>query len=188
MAVAEGYIKRNPAQLLFTPRDCPRLATRTMNMEEVRLFSVLGARERVIAGLSILVGMRPGEIFGLKRRRLESEHVDAQQRLYRGDIDSPKSVHSVRWAALSDGLRIAIQEWLSLQIDTSPDAWVFPSERLKTPVRKDNCWRRHFAPQLKAVGLTWVNFHVMRKTHCSLMQELGADPKIRAEQMGILST
>jgi hypothetical protein len=37
MAVAEGYLKRNPAQLLFTPRECPRPATRTMNMEDVRL-------------------------------------------------------------------------------------------------------------------------------------------------------
>ena len=51
-------------------------------------------------------------------------------------------------------------------------------------MRKDNCWRRHFAPKLKEVGLGWVNFHVMRKTHCSLMQEIGVDPKVRAEQMG----
>jgi len=47
----------------------------------------------------------------------------------------------------------------------SPTAWVFPSEKLTTPVRKDNCWRRHFAPQLKNVGLEWVNFQVMRRTH-----------------------
>ena len=31
---------------------------------------------------------------------LESEYADIRQRVYRGDIDSPKSVHSVRWAAL----------------------------------------------------------------------------------------
>jgi integrase len=71
-----------------------------------------------------------------------------------------------------------------MQVDTSPEAWVFPSERLTTPLRKDNCWRRHFAPQLKAAGLDRVNFHVMRKTHCSLMQELGVDPKVRADQIG----
>jgi integrase len=185
MAVAEGCLNRNPAQLLFTPRECPRPATPTMTMEEVRLlFSVLDVRERVIAGLSVLAGMRPGEIFGLKRGRLESEYVDIQQRLYRGDIDTPKSIHSVRWAALSDGLGSAIQEWLSIQVDGSSDAWVFPSEKVTTPVSKDNCWRRHFAPKLKTVGLGWVNFHVMRKTQCSLMQELGVDPKVRAEQMG----
>ena len=69
-------------------------------------------------------------------------------------------------------------------MDTSADAWVFPSEKLTTPIAKDNCWRRHFAPKLKAVGLGSVNFHVMRKTHSCLLKELGVDPQVRAEQMG----
>jgi len=30
MAVAEGFLQRNPAQLLFTPRECPRPATKIM--------------------------------------------------------------------------------------------------------------------------------------------------------------
>ena len=71
-----------------------------------------------------------------------------------------------------------------LAVDPSPTAWVFPSEKLTTPVRKDNCWRRHFAPQLKTVGLDWVNFQVMRKTHSCLLKELDVDPQVRAEQMG----
>jgi len=52
-------------------------------------------------------------------------------------------------------------------------------------VTKDNCWRRHFAPQLKLVGLDWVNFQVMRRTHSSLLNELDVDSQVRAEQMGI---
>jgi integrase len=185
MAVAEGFIARNPAQLLFTPRECPRAATKIMNIEEVRkLFGVLDTRERLIARLAVLAGMRPGEIFALTWQRLEAEYADIQQRVYRGDIDSPKSTYSVRWAALSDGLLLAVREWRSRALDPRPDAWVFPSEKLTTPIRKDNCWRRHFAPQLKTVGLQWVNFQVMRRTHSSLLKELDVDPHVRAEQMG----
>ena len=185
MAVAEGFLLRNPAQLLFTPRECPRPATRIMTIEEVRkVFGVLEIREQLIARLAVLAGMRPGEIFALKWSRLEAHYADIRQRVYRGDIDSPKSSYSVRWAALSDGLLSAVAEWRSLSLDPSPDAWVFPSERLTTPVRKDNCWRRHFAPQLKAVGLPWVNFQVMRRTHSCLLKELDVDPQVRAEQMG----
>lgn len=185
MAVAEGFLLRNPAQLLFTPRECPRPTAKIMSIEEVRkVFGVLGTREKLIARLAVLAGMRPGEIFALKWKRLEAEYADIQQRVYRGDIDSPKSTYSVRWAALSDGLLSAIQEWRSIAIDASPDAWVFPSEKLTTPLRKDNCWRRHFAPQLKAVGLSWVNFQVMRRTHSCLLKELDVDPQVRAEQMG----
>jgi len=34
------------------------------------------------------------------------------------------------------------------------------------------------------VGLGWVNFQVMRRTHSSLMRELGVDPKVVADQLG----
>src|SRR6185295_8747277 len=74
--------------------------------------------------------------------------------------------------------------WLDLLPESDPDAWVFPSENGLTPVRKDNVWRRHFHRRLKAVGLEWANFQVMRRTHASLLDELGVDPQVRADQMG----
>jgi integrase len=185
MAVAEGFLLRNPARLLFTPRECPRAATRIMTFEEVRtLFGVLDVREQLIARLAVLAGMRPGEIFALKWQRLEAQYADIRQRVYRGDIDSPKSSYSVRWAALSDGLLSGITEWRAIAADSSPDAWVFPSEKLSTPLRKDNCWRRCVAPRLKPRGLGWVNFQVMRRSHSCLLKELDVDPQVRAEQMG----
>ena len=128
--------------------------------------------------------MRPGEIFGLTWGRLAAQYADIRQRVYRGGMDSPKSVRSTRWAALSDGLLDSIEEWRRLSLNTGDDAWVFPSERLTTPVSKDNCWRRHFLPKLSPVGLGWANFQVMRRTHNSLMDDLGVDPQVRAEQMG----
>lgn len=185
MAVAEGFVQRNPAQLLFTPGGCPRPAVRVMNLDEVRmLFSVLEIRERLIARFAILAGMRPGEIFGLKWGCLQVEYADVQRRVYRGLIDSPKSRHSVRWAALSDGLQAEIEAWRAASLDVNPDAWVFPSEKLTTPLAKDNCWRRCFLPKLREAGLEWINFHVMRRTHSCLLKELDVDPQVRAEQMG----
>ena len=61
---------------------------------------------------------------------------------------------------------------------------MFASENKHTPIAKDNCWRRHIAPRLKAAGLEWVNFLVMRRTHASLMRELKVDPKVVADQLG----
>jgi integrase len=93
-------------------------------------------------------------------------------------------VRSVRFAALSAGVLATIDEWRARSVDTSPEAWVFPSEKLTTPVAKDNCWRRDFLPRLKPLGLAWANFQVMRRTHSSLLKELDVDPHVRAEQMG----
>ena len=185
MAVSEQYLERNPAELLFIPRDAPRAETRRMNLDDVRqFFAVLDLRERVIGGLAVLAGMRPGEIFALTRSRAQSEYANIQQRVYRGEIDTPKTFKSRRLAALGVGLLDWIRQWLEMLPDQGPDGWLFPSERGATPVAKDNCWRRHFLPRLKAVGLGWVNSQVLRRTHSSLLDDLGVDPQVRADQMG----
>ena len=64
MAVSEGHILRNPAELLFIPREAKRPEHTAMSLEEVRkCFSVLEQRERLIAKFAVLAGLRPGETF-----------------------------------------------------------------------------------------------------------------------------
>ena len=74
-----------------------------------------------------------------------------------------------------------IEAWRLLAVD--PNGWVFPSDAM-TPLPKDNCFRRNMQPKLAAAGLDWVNFQVFRRTHSSIMKQLGADPKLVADQLG----
>jgi integrase len=76
------------------------------------------------------------------------------------------------------------QKWQDSSLDLNGGNRVFPSEKGKTPVAKDTCWRRHFAPTLKSAGLEWVNFHVMRRTRSSLMGEKNVDPTLLADRLG----
>jgi integrase len=127
--------------------------------------------------------MRPGEIFGLTWGRLTATYADIRQRVYRGIVDTPKTDQSVRHAALPEGLLREIEVWRALSVETSKEAWVFPSERM-TPLSKDNCWRRSMFPRLSKVGLGWANFLVLRRTHATLMKALGVDGKLVADQLG----
>ncbi len=77
-----------------------------------------------------------------------------------------------------------IRAWREISLDPGADAWVFPSETGKTPLIRENIWRRSIRPHLKDVGLDWVDFHVMRRTHASLMNEIHDDPKLVADQLG----
>jgi integrase len=184
MAVAEGKIERNPALLLFTPKEAAMPERRAMNIEEVQIcFSVLGQRERLIAKLATLAGMRPGEIFGLTWGRINATYAEIRQRVYRGLVDTPKTNQSFRKAALSEGVLAEVESWRSLSVDTRDGAWVFPSERM-TPLSRDNCFRRSIHPKLEKAGLGWVNFLVMRRTHATLMKALGVDGKLVADQLG----
>ena len=53
-----------------------------------------------------------------------------------------------------------------------------------TPLSGDNFLRRHIQPKLKEIGLSWVNFQVMRRTHSTLMNNMGVEGKLVADQLG----
>ena len=184
MTVAEGIISRNPAAMLFTPRSCSRPEHRTMTVDDVKLaLTVLDLRERLVFKLAVFAGMRPGEIFALRRTRLGLNTADIQERVYRGRLDTPKTQKSIRVVPLSSTVREDLESWLATS-PTVAEAWLFPSENLEKPLLKDNVLYRYMRPQLKTVGLEWVDYQVMRRTHASLMRESGVDPKVVADLMG----
>ncbi len=150
----------------------------------VRLLSALEVRDRLICRLAIFAGMRPGEIFGLKWRHVGEHSAAIEQRIYRGKLGTPKTQRSVRTPAFSPSIKADVKQWRNLSLTTDADAWVFPSERLTTPLIRDNWWRREVEPKLKEVGLSWATFQVMRRTHSSLSRKAGIDPKLVADQLG----
>lgn len=142
LALAEGYTERDPTTALFTPKQATVTESRVMNTQEVKPYiKSLELRVSVIAHLALFAGMRPGEILALQRRHISVDCRKAriEQRLYRGDIDTPKT------ASL-------LKEWMEL-VGTEPEAWVFASENPSTPMWRDNVWYRHMKPRLEAVGL-----------------------------------
>jgi integrase len=184
MAIAEGLIKLNPASMLFTPKEAKRPIYSVMTIEQTSVvLRSLGTREKLIAKLAILAGMRPGEIFGLTWGRLAEASAEVTQRVYRNKIDTPKTHQSVRKAAITDGMWLELDQWRSVSRYKSDQSFVFSSER-GTALSKDNVWRRNMQPALAKVGMGWANFQVMRRTHATLMRQMKADPKAVADQLG----
>jgi integrase len=185
MAVNEELLSRNAAELLFVPRDAKRPEHTAMTFGQIgACLAALKRRERLVVKFAVLGGLRPGEILALQWRHLLDTHADIRQRVYRGRIDTPKTRRSSRNAALPAGLLADIKDWRSISGLSGAEDWVFPSNTGKTPLSRDNLSRRHMAPALTAVGLGWVDFHVMRRTHATLMNEIHDDPKLVADQLG----
>ena len=129
--------------------------------------------------------MRPGEILGLQRRHIAEDcsELVIEQRLYRGDIDDPKTTSSRRTVGISSDTASVMREWMPF-VGNKPTAWVFASENSKKPMWRENIWYRHMLPALQKVGLEWANFLVLRRTHASLGHDLKVDPKVAADQRG----
>jgi integrase len=186
LATAEGYILRDPTPALFTPREARTGVKRVMNRKEAQQhINALPLRERVIDHLALFAGMRPGEILALQRRHVNGNcsELIIEQRLYRGDIDDPKTALSKRTVAIPSQTAGVLREWMEF-VGPEPDAWLFASENPSKPLWRDNVWYRRMKPRLQAVGLEWANFQVLRRTHASLGHDLKVDPKVAADQRG----
>ena len=185
LAISEGAAVRNPALSLYTPKCKPGRERRELAAADIpRMFGVLELRERLIVKLAIFEGMRPGEILGLQWQNCGEESFNVRQRVYRGDIDEPKTRKSVRTGGLSLTTMEDLKAWRAIARDPRPEGWVFPSENLETPLSRDNVWRRNIRPRLEKIGLEWADFQVMRRANASLGRKAGIDDKVAADQRG----
>ena len=186
MAVAEKVIASNPATRLYTPKHAPKGKTRAMSVQEVNI--ALGAvepREKILLYMAIFSGFRPGEMLALQRRHVSVDGtvVKVEQRVYRGDIDDPKTSPSRREVAIPPRTAELLVEWMRMAVGPEPDDYLFAGEK-GTPVWRDTLLYDHIRPKLKLHGLEWVDFQVMRSTHASIGHRLKLDPKVTADQRG----
>jgi integrase len=184
LAVQDGYLSSNPAELLFTPAKVNKPSRRVLTKEHVQtILNTLGLREKLVVQLALFSGMRPGEILALQWKHVADDHVHVEQRLYRGKLDRPKTERSKRKAALSKSTAQLMKEW-RLANSVELERWVFPSAISTEPIARDNMWRRVILPKLEPLKLDWATFQVMRRTHASLSRQAGIDPKLVADQLG----
>ena len=106
-----------------------------------------------------------------------------QQRVYRGEIDDPKTEPSKREVAIPPTTAELLREWMDSAVGPEPEAFVFASEKGK-PVWRVTLLYDHMRPKLQPHGLGWVDFQVMRATHASIGHRLGLDAKVSADQRG----
>lgn len=185
MARGDGLITVNPTEGLVTPK-CKAAADKAViSASDVqRAQMVLPIRERLILRLAVCEGMRPGEIVGLQVRDIRADGIHIERRIYRGAVDIPKSRRSRRFIPPTETSRLLLDQWIDLQGNRGPDAWVFASEAGNTPLSYSNVYRRRIQPELAKVGLGSVNFQILRRTWVTEFSEVEKDPNVRAQLAG----
>jgi site-specific recombinase XerC len=186
--VAEEYLTSNIAEGLKTPKaarrsDRSRLRRVTL-AEYFRAWTVLDERERLAFDLVTFCGLRESEAYGLKNGDLfEEGAIRVERSWYRGEIN-PTKTNETRDVGVGVEIFQRLKDWVSTLPDRGAAGWIFPSERIVTPLLPDNVLRRCIHPRLEPHGLEWINFAVLRRSHSTLHQERGTDPKIIADQQG----
>jgi integrase len=188
MMVAEQYLASNIAEGVKTPKTAKRSDRSQLNRvsltEYAKAWAVLAERERLAFDLVLFCGFRESEVYGLKQCDfVQRGALRIERSWFKGQVEPPKN-NRPRVVGIDFEIFDRLEQWVGTLPDRAPDAWVFPSERIITPLLPDNVLRRCIYPRLEPIELDWINFAVLRRSHSSLHQERGTDPKIIADQQG----
>ncbi|MBA3972627.1 MAG: hypothetical protein C0504_00250, partial [Candidatus Solibacter sp.] len=144
----------------------------------------LPLRDKLILSLAGISGLRPGEILALQWGDINKDGLRITRGIYRGIIQTPKTHHSLRTAAISDTVRADLEAWQAVSPNTMPGDWVFPNETGNKPLSHGNYWRRYIKPILDQLGINGVTFQALRRTCATTLNALGVDGKLVADQLG----
>jgi len=191
-ALEQDFISKNPARRLDIP-ETREPCHRALSPDEVReLLSVLSGRDHLALRMLSVLGLRPGELFALRRDDYKdgilrvdesvSEELQSDARLVK-----PKTEASVSDVWVPRGLRTELECWLQQMPDQRPEAFLFPS-RKGTPINLNNFLNRTLKPaaekaraKMKLEGraipagfLDGVNSQALRRTCATRMQRHGS--------------
>lgn len=196
-AVRQGYLGRNPAELVDPPS--PRKKTmRTLTPFEVEVLFDRAADSYYypVFYTAVSSGLRQAELLGLRWRDIDLDFlsISVSQVLYkrRGvcQFKEPKTEHSRRRVAMTPKLALFLREYkqeresLSLHLGKllSLDDLVFANIEGK-PLDPGVLSHTFHRIAIQA-GLKDVHFHTLRHTFASLMLLRGAKPKVISEALG----
>ncbi|MDP6783407.1 MAG: site-specific integrase [Dehalococcoidia bacterium] len=196
-AVRQGYLGRNPAEMVDPPSP-KKKAMRTLTPGEVLalLETAQDSYYYPIIYTAVSSGLRQAELLGLRWRDLDLDllSISVSQVLYKRRgvclFTEPKTAHSRRRVSMTPKLAIYLREYraereslyLELERSLTPDDLVFASVEGKP--MDPGVLSHAFHRMAGEAGLGGVRFHDLRHTFASLMLLRGAKPKVISEALG----
>jgi integrase len=189
-AVDQGQLASSPLTGVRPPA-VPRREVPVLDRNQ--LTQLLGRAEerwRPMLTVAVGTGLRQGELFGLRRHRVDylRRTVAVEEQVTSGKSRPPALTPTLKTPASRRRLPVpdAVTQALSQVLEERPDADVF----FLTP-RTGSLWRRsHFnstvwKPTLEAAGLPGdLGFHVLRHTYASHLIAAGLHPRVIQARMG----
>lgn len=191
-----GALKDNPARRIRLPRSS-RLEPHFLTAEQVAaLAAEMRDEYRFLVVLAAYTGLRPGELCGLRVRRLDllrrRVHVAETLQPVRGVLVSgPPKTYENRSVPLPRFVAAQAEDHLAARAGQlgralGPDDWVFGGQRDPADgLNRDSFRKWAMIPALRDAGLPEaVRTHDLRHTCASLLIQLGAHPKAIQERLG----
>jgi len=196
-AVRQGYLGRNPAELVYAPS--PRGKTmRALNPDEVEI--LLEAAQEIyhypVIYTAVSTGLRQAELLGLRWRDVDLDllSISVNRTLYKRsgicEFKEPKTSHSRRRLDMTPKLGTFLRQYKQdreayyrkMENELTPDTLVFANKDDK-PI-DPSVLGHQFSRTAKRSGLEGVRFHDLRHSFASILLLLGVSAKVISEALG----
>jgi len=139
--------------------------------------------------IAAVMGMRRGEIFGLKWGDVDFERaiLHIRRSYVDGVVGLPKTESSRRPLPIPPQVLEALKTWREKSSYTKPEDWIFASDVSfgKQPYWPGTLWRRNVVPAIERAGITkpGLGWHTLRRSYASLLFYSGASLRVSMELM-----
>jgi integrase len=199
-AVQYGYLLTNPVEGLRLPRakrgklSKPYIRPAQLGI----LLSVIPEPYATMVYVAVFTGLRISELVALRWRNVHEDSITIDERCCRGDWGAPKSESSNATIAVNSEAIARIKSLRALTVEVKagsatrkyrvvkadgPDDLVFQSLVKGGPMRDNNVLTRVIKPAARKVGLDFVNWRCLRRSHATWLKLAGADVKDAQAQM-----
>ena len=182
-AIDQDFVEKNPARKLILPTQLRAVDKTTLTWDQLRLvLASVPLRDRILLTLDMTETFRPSELFALRWSGfdMDKQTITVSQTAFRGKLrDYGKTRKSLRTVHLPGGLANELWLWKQECFDASPDAFIFPNARKRNGamkngfIRTDNYRARVLKKLAEQLGLSKLNFQVLRRTIATLAQTKG---------------
>lgn len=187
MAKKWGYFTgENPARGIELPEKKAVREKHVLPPQQIsRLLSILAEPARTMALVAVLTGLRVGEILALRWQDLDlvAGQLRVEQACYRGRMGSPKTPNSRRVLPLPGALVEALKGYRAGKLSGTPADLLFQTKSGR-PFGGSNLLERHLKPAGREIGVPWLNWHTLRRTHATYFQLAGGSIKDAQAQLG----
>ena len=180
-AVEQDFLLKDPSRNVTSPLNLRSKNKTVLTWDLLRLvLASLPHRDLVLLTLEMTDALRPSELFALRWRSFEGSKLTITETVYRGKIRPwGKTKRSLGEVHLPEGLADELWLWKQECPDPSPHAFIFPNCEGGF-MDTGNYRNRILRPLAERLGLSKLNFQVLRRSMATLAQKKGSVKDIQA--------
>jgi integrase len=174
-----SWLENNPCQDIKLPKETGGKKVIRTVLTPAQVIAIAGKLEEPYATLVLFLaasGLRIGEAIAVKESDFDGNVLHVTRRIYDGDEDAVKTLHSIRKLPIDPALVLRMRQ-------LEKGEWVFRSRR-GTPINPGNVLKRYVKPVAAELGLTIGGWHDFRHTLTTQMRRNGVHPKVISGILG----